>query len=198
MMMTEAEKVGSPIHDRGPVQGISFGRWVYPLDPRPEEIFIEDIAESLCKINRFLGHFSCDSYSVAQHSCMVALIVPPEFALEGLLHDAGEAYYGDITHPMKQVFEKIAPGVLRSIEDRWEQVIARRFNLVYPMPPCIKVADNISVVTEKRDLLHPSALDWGPLPEPLPGRITPWPTAKARSIFLRFFNALCREAGNEA
>lgn len=156
---------GSPTHDRGPVQQVSHGRWVYPLDPRPEEIFIEDIAASLSKLCRYIGH-SRAFYSVAQHSYLVSHLVPREHAMWGLLHDASEAYTGDISKPVKNAFESVAPGVFADLEEKIERAIATKFDLQWPMPSEVKTADIIALATEKRDLLHPSELDWGPLPEP--------------------------------
>jgi len=192
MLMQEIEKVGSPIHDRGPAQGVSHGRWVYPMDPRPEEIFIQDIANSLSKMNRFFGHTKDAPHSVAQHSVWVSHHVPPEFALEGLLHDGAETYIGDIARPMKKLFEIAAPGVLRELEDGWERALAERFGLAYPMPDCIKIWDNVAVVTEKRDLLTASDLDWGPMPDPDPEPIVPDDWRMARQLFLSRFECLKR------
>ena len=76
------------------------GRQFFPLTPRQEDIDIEDIAHSLSRLCRFNGH--CKSfYSVAEHSYRISYIVPPEFALWGLLHDAGEAYLSDLPRPIK-------------------------------------------------------------------------------------------------
>lgn len=183
---------GSPVHTRGPVQQIAHGRAFYPLDPRPQDIFIEDIAESLSKICRFIGH-TREFYSVAQHSVMVSRIVAglaPEHARWGLLHDAAEAYIGDITRPVKKALDMAVPGALAWVEERIQRAIAERFGLPWPMPAIVHGADMIAVATEKRDLLWPSDLDWGVLPPPVPDKIYPLAPAEARDRFLDLFTSL--------
>src|SRR5271165_7548492 len=77
------------------------GRVMYPLDPRPEEINIIDIAHALSNLCRFTGHVRT-FYSVAEHSVRVSQHCDPKDALWGLLHDASEAYLADMSRPMKR------------------------------------------------------------------------------------------------
>lgn len=180
---------GSPIHDRGPVQQLSHGKWVYPLDMRPSDVDIDVIATSLSKQCRYIGH-TREFYSVAQHSVLVASILPPELQLWGLLHDAAEAYIGDTAKPVKQAMEAIAPGAYVEMELNIERAIAEKFSLEWPMPKAVKDADIVLLATEKRDLLYPSDLDWGPLPDPLPERIVPARLEAAHSLFHATFTTL--------
>ena len=76
-----------------------------PLDARPDQILIEDIAHSLSLMTRANGHCR-QFYSVAQHSINCALEarnlgLSPRVQLACLLHDAAEAYIADIPRPVK-------------------------------------------------------------------------------------------------
>lgn len=80
------------------------GKYVDILDPDPSQICIEDIAHSLSLINRFNGH-SIVPYSVGRHSIEVSKhFTDPKERLIGLMHDAAEAYMGDIPKPIKKDF----------------------------------------------------------------------------------------------
>lgn len=93
-------------------------------DPKPEDISIEDIALALSKICRFGGNIQ-KFYSVAQHSVMVAIMAPPELRQAALLHDAAEAYLGDVIKPLKHILEP----VYDPIEKKFEKVIFEKFNV---------------------------------------------------------------------
>jgi hypothetical protein len=91
---------------KGDFIGTNSGAHFYPLDPKPEEIDIKDIAHALTQICRFNGHTD-EFYSVAQHSLMVyyemkARKFPIEVCFMGLLHDASEGYLCDIPRPLKR------------------------------------------------------------------------------------------------
>lgn len=119
----------------------SSGRWIDLAHVLPSDIEIRDIAHALSRICRWSGH-SAQHYSVAQHSMQVSVRCPKNLQLEGLLHDAAEAYIGDITRPMKVLLQQLAPGVLKTLETQIEQAIALAFGLVYPWPAAIKVIDD--------------------------------------------------------
>ena len=76
-------------------------------DVKPSMIDIEDIAHSLHQINRFNGH-AVRPYNVLAHSMCASALMPHGKRMEGLLHDAAEAYIGDITTPVKELFPTIS------------------------------------------------------------------------------------------
>ena len=180
---------------RGPAIQTSRGTIFYILDPRPEEIEIEAIAHALSQLVRFTGQIR-KLYTVAQHCLQVSKIVRPELALEGLLHDAAEAYVGDVVTPLKAML----PGY-QVIEDRIHLAIASRFDLATdPVTLAeVKQADLIALSTEKRDLMVPMTVDefvlWsanGPLPEPLTPEIEVLSPTVVRAAFLDRYERLKR------
>ena len=100
------------------------GKLISIYDPKPEDICIEDIAASLSKICRFGGNIG-EFYSVAQHSVMVSFLAPDELKKAALLHDAAEAYLGDVIKPLKHILEPL----YTPIEQRFEKVIFEKFNV---------------------------------------------------------------------
>jgi len=133
--------------ERGPFVHTWTGRRFYLTDPKPEEVFIEDIAHALSLQCRFNGHID-EHYSVAEHSVMVSNIVEQEtndaqLALAGLLHDAAEAYLGDVVSPLK----KLLP-TYKDFEKSVESCIASRFSLIYPFPEAIHDADRTALEQE--------------------------------------------------
>ena len=128
---------------------VSNGKKAYPLAPHKTEFDIEVIAHALGMLCRFGGHTEF-FYSVAEHSVLVSRHVPAEFALWGLLHDASEAFLGDVVRPLKH------SGNLQAYiyaEAAMQMAIARKFGLVWPMPPEVKQADNNMLITEMSKLI---------------------------------------------
>lgn len=81
----------------------------YPFDPSPDDVRLADIAGGLAHTCRFGGHCK-HFYSVALHSIHVGSELAgrgPRMELYGLLHDAGEAYLGDVPRPIKGQFDGI-------------------------------------------------------------------------------------------
>jgi hypothetical protein len=160
------------------------GRLVYPLDMKPGDICIEDIAHALSNLCRFNGH-SARFFSVAEHSWHVSQVLPRRHALWGLLHDASEAYLNDMVKPIKEAdgFE-----AYRDAEHRLERVIADVFGLSWPRPEEFTLADRRLLITEQRDLFgrEPRPSD----PQPLSRKVTGWFPSRAEATFLYRFRML--------
>jgi len=126
------------------------GKRVSPLDMKPEDIDPLDIAHALSNVCRYAGHVDY-FYSVAQHSVLVADQFEEETELRkwALLHDASEAYLGDIVAPLKYCghFE-----FYKEAEERLMNVIAERFDLNLIEPPEVKEVDLKIRANEMRDL----------------------------------------------
>lgn len=142
------------------------GRRIELEEPTPDMICIEDIAHALSRICRFTGH--CGRHeSVAEHSILVALLVSEMIfdseadrltaVRQALLHDATEAYLGDVSTPLKQLLPYYS-----ALEDNLWGVIALRFGLPEAVHPLIKTCDIIALQTERRDLLSASEHKWHP------------------------------------
>lgn len=183
----------NPVAESAWIQTASGGKFHF-LAPRPEEILIQDIAHALSHLCRFNGHSKF--YSVAEHSVRVSWAVPPELQLKALLHDAAEAYCGDMTRPLKN----LCPDY-EAIEINVRDAIFKKFGLSPGVEPEIKQADRTLLVTEARDLLSSGTEDWqGCLAawdlencEPLRTKIRPWAASFAKGTFLGGFHALHEE-----
>ncbi len=169
----------------GPYIPTVSGRRINPLDPDPADIDPGDIAQALSNLCRFGGH-SRAFYSVAQHSVIVSDRLAgegagPDTVMAALLHDAAEAYLGDLPHPLKHRSELGA--AFRVAEKRLEAVIQARFALPEASAR-IKPIDRSLLATE-RATFSQVAWHWPELDgvEPLPIEIEPWEPARAAREF---------------
>ncbi len=155
------------------------GRQFWPLDPRVEDVCIEDIAHALSQLCRFGGHCR-EFYSVAQHSVWVACQLPETLRAQGLMHDATECYLIDLPRPIKRAF-----GEYRALERRWAEVIGLRYGLeLVVLPPEVHEADNRMLKTEQRDLMANEPSQWEGNYQPYPAIIGPWTPKLAEQTFL--------------
>ncbi|MGY8624190.1 phosphohydrolase [Chromobacterium violaceum] len=161
------------------------GRLVDLLHPSPADIDIHEVVHHLAHICRFGG--ACRPfYSVAEHSVRVAEILPPRLKLAGLLHDAQEAYVGDVVTPLKRQlpsYQYVEGLVAAAIEARF------RLQLSEEDRAAIRRADLVLLATERRDLMPQSGVEWPVLAgvAPLPERIKPMSIEQSVAHFLWVF-----------
>ena len=134
------------------------GDYVDLCEPKPQHLKIEVFAHALSNLCRFNGH--CRTfYSVARHSILVSHIVEqdlgmPGYALEGLMHDASEAFLGDVTTLLKPLLPTYKP-----IERNFARAIRDTFGLAH-VPEILKKADLRALKSERAALLPPTTRDW--------------------------------------
>jgi len=178
--------------ETGPFLQTVSGRRVNPFDPDPSQIDIGDIARALGNLCRFGGH-SRVFYSVAQHSVIVSELVEQrggdvEDVFAALMHDAAEAYLGDMPHPIKH--RSPLGAAFKAAEDQLEAVIRERFGIKADVPE-IKRVDRALLATERRAL---SGENWH-WPEldgvvPLDLELTAWAPDEAQGAFMERYAEL--------
>lgn len=139
---------------------VAAGHYVDLADPKPETIDCYSIAMALSKICRYGGH-SPKFYSVAEH-CVMAMTIArddenPDVILRAiLLHDAAEAYIGDVVKPLKLLLPEYA-----AIEDRIEAAISERFDVDFKTyRDTVKHYDRTMLKAEKTQLWPNDASPW--------------------------------------
>lgn len=161
------------------------GRQFWPLDPRPEDIEIADIAAALSKLCRYGGH-CLRFYSVAEHCVHVAAAARPSLALTALLHDASEAYLSDIVRPVKPYLSNYM-----DIEDGLERTVSERFGTIYPLPAEVKKLDNAILWAEMLQNMADPPEPWTKwlTDEPLNVKLQFWSPERAGAEFMAAFRS---------
>ena len=185
------KRIGQPIAQAS-------GRKFWPLDPRTEDVHLEDIVLALSQMCRWGGR-TARWYSVAQHSVWVARRVAtthPHLVLQALLHDAAEAYVGDQVRPIKSSLAIREPRGYVSfdvVENRIHATILRALG-VRPANSgewaTIMAADEEALATEARDLLNGQQILSSAAP--VGNRLASWQPSRARDEFWSVWRANAR------
>lgn len=194
------------------------GRTLDYLNPRPEAIHIDDIALHLSRMPRFSGATK-RFYSVAQHSCGVERIIRALYGVdsyalryEALLHDAHEAYMGDVPTPLKRAINNIGgfgTGLphkdFDAVSSRLDCAIRKALRMSEVEPHAVKFADRVALLVEATSRnVRKNVAKWPPgmfdhthaeavhrLPAEYIAFInTPLPEHRARNKFLSTFKEL--------
>lgn len=164
------------------------GLMVDPLHIHPDEIRIEDIAHALalqCRYNGHCKHF----YSIAQHSVLVSDFSDFSLGLFGLLHDAAEAYLGDMITPLKNVMLQYKPcekAIQRSVFGKF----CGRLPNDTERQQLVDVDTGV-LLAEAHHLMPSKGIGWRDNVKPI--RIDPifWSPEMAERNFLRTFGEFC-------
>ncbi|NJR80428.1 YfbR-like 5'-deoxynucleotidase [Sphingomonas corticis] len=173
----------------GPTILLASGNYFDLLDPAASRFTVGDIAQGLAFTCRFAGQCR-EFYSVAEHSIHTSQIVPERFALAALMHDAAEAFIGDVTRPLKSLLPDY-----KAIEKEIERVIFERFGLGdLPYSDEVKTADLRMLAAEQAALMPHHDDSWACIAGIEPAEIkglglpaSPW---KAETSWLQTFERL--------
>jgi len=172
------------MNGRGDWIQTAMGRQFWPMDPRPNEVFLDDIAHALSMLCRFGGH--CQRfYSVAEHCVLLARAAPRPIKRWALLHDASEAYLVDVPRPLKPFlvgYDEAEAKIMRAV--------AVRFNLHLGLPDQVKALDRAILTDERLQNMAPEPVPWSTDGDPLGVVLQFWNPERARAEFLREFEAL--------
>lgn len=183
------------------------GREIYLDDLRPGDITLRVISCGLSHTCRFAGQLD-EFYSVAQHACLVALLVPPPLRLPALHHDDSEAVMADLSRRLKHHPEM---NWYRTLEGTVQHACNRAMGILAigeASSKVIKTADDLAAVFERSwirdgrpfteaDILEACESRWIRrttasemlrLVKHLPQTWWPWDAATARQAFVDAHN----------
>lgn len=178
-----------------PIIGVASGGCFHILTPREDEVFIEDIAHHLGGIGRYTGACS-NLWSVGAHCIEVSRRIEQAGGtrveqLQGLLHDASEAYLVDIPRPIKPDIA-IAGASYYEVEDIIMRCIFRALNVPWPMAPIVKEADDGMAYDEVANFFPPGFMwDRYKVTAKKSNLVSLHPLV-AKELYLRRFNELAR------
>lgn len=181
---------------------LASGREFHFAKPTPDAICLRDIAHHLSRISRWDGNVEPVSYTVAQHSLLVAQACRlPASRPYALLHDAVEMVTGDISTPLKGFLLTLGADMVA-----YERRVLRE--AVYPAlglePPSSEIAtdvdhaDQVALATEFRDIVAGRSPNWAPQAKPLPTRIKFMPQPLVEEQFLLALRSALQPFGKVA
>jgi len=172
-------------------------------DPRADDIYINDIAHGLSLLCRYVGQCR-QFYSVAEHSILCSKMaedegLPVSVQLACLLHDAAEAYLGDLSGPLKALLRDSGADLLDLLESAMMSVVLEglglegkcRFTSDVERIDKAMLAVEVGCLMESRGQWLPS--DW---PQAGPTcRVIGYPQESVEAMFLGRYVDLARRVG---
>ena len=172
-------------------------------DPRADDVYINDIAHGLSLLCRYVGQCR-QFYSVAEHSVLCAKMaedegLPVSVQMACLLHDAAEAYVGDLSGPLKALLRERGSMELDLIESRVLSVILEGLGLIGAcrFNSDVGQIDRAVLAAEVGGLMM-SRGSWVPDGWPQAGltcRVIGLPPEYAEAVFLKYYNELKERLG---
>lgn len=153
------------------------GNKFYLDNPYKSVITIEDISWSLSNLCRWNSHVN-KFYSVAQHCVVVSSLCSEPLKLQGLMHDCEEAYIGDFTSPLKEMFPE-----LRIYGKSLKKYILQELKVINIGEEKVKKID-IEVGLIEDQALRKTAINEKPM-------LVYWDPWRANNEFLRLYNKYC-------
>lgn len=156
--MTHEDSVGICNYDAGIIVTMT-GKAFDVFNPREADVDVYDIAWMLAHKYRFSGA-CCPAITVAEHSCLVHDLMEIDLerspdCLVALMHDAAEAYVGDVTRPVK-----IAIPQFKELENKVWECICRALDLDSSLMGLVKTYDNIAVRAEAHCCMPDGGASW--------------------------------------
>jgi uncharacterized protein len=184
-------------------QEVASGLYVDLSNPDPALITIKDIAAHLAGLRRFTGH---SPVSVAEHSVIVADMLRDsgaslEIQFAGLMHDAHEAYIGDISRPMKNL---LGLSRVRQVENLFDVAICEKYDIRIDDIQCAGIAhfDSLALAIEAHWHMMSAGADghYSRLPKPTFNQLQKYRPQclayeEARLGFLGRYNEFARPFG---
>lgn len=129
-------------------------------DPQLDQITLDDIAGGLSKLCRFGGQIET-FYSVAEHCVHCAEQaeldgLPIETQIACLMHDAAEAFIGDMVKPLKIMMPEY-----KAVEENVESVIRIKFGIDgFANSDHVRKIDHEMLIAERCALFTADKVEW--------------------------------------
>lgn len=167
---------------------MSRGLTIDLLNPNPDDLVLEVLADALGYLARYTGHIG--RYSVAEHLVLGARVLRDQGAdpmvMRGyLMHDAHEAVIGDVSSPIKAALRVIGQGIsaFDVLEARHEEAVQARFRVAAGLPS-VKAMDLAMCRAEAEQGFGMLRGDGWPSVRPAPIKLRRWSAAQASAEFL--------------
>ncbi|MDY6770955.1 MAG: hypothetical protein SV186_03290 [Candidatus Nanohaloarchaea archaeon] len=149
-------------------------------DPDPAAVSFDDVVGNLSQITRYVG----SDESVAQHCCYVAYHLAEQgydrsTQLHGLLHDAAEAYLGDVPRPTKN----IDPSFEATLADHEDRVLTAIYEALGLELPDATVEDRVKQADTAVALIEMRVLGTDGVVETTVERFPGWDLDRAAELF---------------